>query len=68
MTLNNIKEQTKAITDYANLLNKIKGKVGSGLFAEISNMGIEEGSQYINKLLSMSSEDLKAYNAAYEEK
>lgn len=68
MTINNLKDQTAAITKYANDLNKIKGKVSSELFDAISNMSVEEGQKYVNKLFAMSDKELKAYNAAYTQK
>lgn len=68
MTINSIKEQTKAITDYANDLNKIKGKVTNELFEAISQMSMEDGQKYMKKLLAMDKNDLREYDLAYNEK
>lgn len=68
MTLNNLKEQTKAITNYANSLKTIKGKVSSDLFDEISQMSIEDGAKYMDQLLAMSDKDLAQYNKLYTQK
>lgn len=40
MTINNLNEQTAAITKYANDLNKLKGKVSDELFDAISDMSV----------------------------
>lgn len=68
MTVNDIKAQTKAITDYTAKLQKIKGKVSAELFDEIAQFDMKEGSAYMDRLLSMSAADLDAYNKAYSEK
>lgn len=68
MTINDIQEQTKQIKDYVSKLQDIKSKVSADLFDEIADMDVKEGSAYIDRLLSMSSADLKAYSAAYDEK
>lgn len=68
MTVNDIQEQTKQIKDYVSKLQNIKSKVSADLFDEIAEMDVKEGSAYIDRLLSMSSADLKAYSAAYDEK
>ena len=68
MHLNNLKEQTKVIKDYGENLTKIKGKVSTDLFNEISQMSVEDGSEYVKQLLALSSKDLKEYNKAYTAK
>jgi hypothetical protein len=68
MTINDIQEQTKQIKEYSAKLQNIKKKVSSELFDEIAEMDIKEGSAYIDRLLAMSSSDLKAYSNAYTEK
>ena len=68
MTVNDITEQTKQIKDYVNKLQSIKEKVSSDLFDEIATYDMKEGSAFIDRLLSMSESDLKAYLDAYQEK
>jgi predicted nucleic acid-binding Zn-ribbon protein len=68
ITVNDIKEQTKAITDYTNKLKTIKEKVSSELFDEITTFDMTEGSAFLDQLLAMSESDLDAYNKAYTEK
>lgn len=68
MTVNDLKAQTKAINDYTNKLQKIKSKVSSELFDEITSYDMTEGSAFMDRLLAMSANDLNAYNKAYTEK
>lgn len=68
MTVNDIREQTKAITDYTSKLQKIKAKVSAELFDEISQFDMKEGGAYLDRLLAMSAKDLSVYNKAYTEK
>lgn len=68
MTVNDLKEQTRQITEYTAKLQKIKTKVSAELFDEITKFDMKEGSAYIDRLLAMSAADLKAYNDAYTEK
>lgn len=68
MTVNDIKEQTKNIKEYAAKLKTIKGKVSSELFDEIASYDIKEGSAFIDRLLGLSNKELKAYDEAYSEK
>ena len=68
ITLGDINEQTRQIEDYANKLNKIKSKVSSELFDQITSFDMKEGSAYIDQLLALSEADLKAYSAAYDKK
>lgn len=68
MTVNDLKEQTKAITDYTNKLQSIKSKVSTELFDEIVTFDMVQGSAFLDRLLAMSARDLDAYNKAYTEK
>ena len=68
MTVNDLTEQTRQIKEYTSKLQKIKKQVSSELFDEIASYDMKEGSAYIDRLLSMNAEDLKAYNEAYTEK
>lgn len=68
LTVNDIKAQTKQITDYTTALQKIKGKVSSELFDQIASYDMAEGKAFIDQLLTMSAKDLEAYNKAYTEK
>ena len=68
MTVNDLKEQTKAITDYTEKLTRIKAKVSEELFDQIASYDMTEGSAFMSRLLSMSASDLNAYNKAYTEK
>ena len=68
MTINDITEQTKSIKQYAKKLQTIKNKVSSGLFDEIAGLDMKEGEAFIDRLLSMSDKELKAYSNAYDEK
>lgn len=68
ITVNDIKEQTKQIQDYAAKLKDIKNKVSADLFDQITSYDMKEGSAFIDQLLAMSKADLKAYSDAYDEK
>lgn len=68
MTVNDIKEQTKAIKDYTDKLKQIKASVSEDLFDQIASYDMTEGSAFLDRLLAMSKEDLEAYNQAYTEK
>lgn len=68
MTVNDLTEQTKAIKDYTDKLQKIKKNVSSELFDQIASYDMTEGSAFIDRLLAMSASDLEAYNKAYTEK
>ena len=67
-TINDLREQTRQITEYTSKLAKIKEKVSSELFDQITSYDIKEGAFFINQLLGMSTADLEAYNEAYTEK
>lgn len=68
ITVNDIKAQTKQITEYAQKLQTIKGKVSAELFDEITTFDMKEGSAYLDQLLALSAKDLGEYNKAYTEK
>lgn len=68
MTIGDLKEQTKAINDYAKKLQDIKSKVSAELFDQITTYDMKEGSAFLDRLLAMSTSDLQAYNKAYTEK
>lgn len=68
MTMNDIKAQTQSIKDYTQKLQTIKNKVSSELFDQIASYDIDEGGAFMDRLLSMSDADLKAYSDAYDEK
>lgn len=68
MTVNDIQEQTRQIKEYADKLSKIKEKVSSDLFDQISSYDMKEGSAFIERLLELSASDLRAYDQAYTEK
>jgi TP901 family phage tail tape measure protein len=68
MTVNDLKEQTAQIKDYASKLESIKNKVSSELFDQIASYDMKEGNAFMDRLLSMSDAELKAYSDAYDEK
>lgn len=68
MTVNDLKEQTKAIKTYTDKLQKIKAKVSSELFDQIVSYDMKEGSAFMDRLLALSAKDLESYNKAYSEK
>ena len=68
MTVNDLQEQTRQITEYTSKLQKIKTQVSAELFDEIADFDMKEGSAYIDRLLELSAQDLQAYNKAYSEK
>jgi hypothetical protein len=68
MTVSDLRQQTKEITDYTSALAQIKNKVSSELFDQIASYDMKEGKAFIDRLLMMSATDLDAYNKAYTEK
>lgn len=68
MTTADLKAETKNIKKYATDLNKIKGRVSTDLFGQITSYDMKEGQAYIDRLLSMSKKELNAYNEAYTKK
>lgn len=68
ITLNDIRQQTANIKEYAERLKQVKGKVSDELFQEITEYDMKEGNAFVKQLLSMSEDELEAYNEAYSEK
>lgn len=68
MTVNDLKTQTQNIRDYADKLQKIKSKVSSELFDQIAGYDMDQGSAFMDRLLTMDDLELKAYVDAYDEK
>lgn len=68
MTINDIKAQTNEIKEYSNALKQIKGMVSQELFDQIASYDMEQGKAFMDQLLSMNQQDLKAYDKAYQEK
>ena len=68
MTVNDLKEQTKAITEYTDKLQKIRGLVSEELFSQITSYDMKEGSAFLDRLFEMTGSELDAYNKAYTEK
>lgn len=69
MSLENLREQTKAVRDYGDTLRQLKDKgVGGSLLDEIVGMDVDEGAQYGKMLNSMTPEKLAEYIDAWEEK
>ena len=68
MKVTDLNAQIKDLQNYSASLNKIKGKVSSQLFEQITTYNMEEGQAFIERLLSMSNAELKAYSNAYDKK
>lgn len=68
MILSDLRTQTQAITDYADNLNGIKGKISDTLFSEIADMSVEDGNKYIKLLENMTSDELAEYDKLYNAK
>ena len=68
MTLANLQNQTKMIQRYTGQLKRLKALVSEELFAEVANMDMQTGRQFMDQLFKMSSKELKEYDAAYLEK
>lgn len=68
VVLNDLKAQTKEMTNYVNTLKKLKGKVSSSLFDYVASLDVNIGKNITEKLLSMDSKELKEYDAAYKNK
>lgn len=65
----NINKQTNAIKEYANLLTQLKDKgVSSEFLLQVSSYSIEEGTEFMQKLLNKSDENFSKYVNAWEEK
>ena len=68
LVLSDINAQTEAIEKYGQNLALLKGKISADLMEQITSMNVEDATAYTNALLSMSSEELKAYDDAYSRK
>lgn len=68
LQLENLNKQVKNIKKYENNLEELKDLVSEDLMSEIVSMGAEEGFAYTEKLLSLSDEQLDAYDKAYTKK
>lgn len=68
-SLENLEEQIKEIEDYGNALSTLKAKGVSGsLLDEVLGMSIEDATDYMNELLSMTDDKLQQYIVLYEKK
>lgn len=68
LQLENLNKQVKNIKKYEKNLKQLKDLVSEDLMSEIVSMGAEEGFAYTEKLLSLSDEQLDAYDRAYSKK
>lgn len=68
LQLENLNKQVKNIKKYEKNLEELKDLVSEDLMSEIVSMGAEEGFAYTEKLLSLSDEQLDAYDKAYSKK
>lgn len=66
--LTDFKSETAKIIQFGKNMETLKGKLSSELMAEIAGLDTEAGVKLTNKLLSLNSADLNAYNQAYTEK
>ena len=66
--LQDVQAQTAQIKQYAAKLKEIKEKVSGDLFDQIASYDMDQGEAFIDQLLSMSADELKAYSDAYDEK
>ncbi|MDD3393782.1 MAG: hypothetical protein PHG19_03960 [Anaerotignum sp.] len=67
--LSNLQDDIDAIEKYGQALADIKAKgVSDGLFAEITDMGIDDAMKYMGELLSMTDEGLTDYVSLYDKK
>ena len=67
--LENINKQTKAIKEYSELLTELKDKgVSNDFLSQVTALDVEEGTEVIEKLLSLSDKDFTAYTTAWETK
>lgn len=65
----NINKQTNAIKEYADLLTQLKDKgVSSDFLLEVSSYNIEDGTEFMKKLLNKTDENFTKYVTAWEEK
>lgn len=68
LQLENLNKQVKNIKKYEKNLEQLKDLVSEDLMSEIVSMGAEEGFAYTEKLLSLSDDQLDAYDRAYSKK
>ena len=66
--LSNLNEQINYLKTYDSNLKALKSKVSSNLMGVITSMSAEDGADLAAKLLSLSPEELKAFDTAYLEK
>ena len=66
--LSNLNEQINYLEAYNSNLKALKSKVSSNLMGVITSMSAEDGADLAAKLLSLSPEELKAFDTAYLEK
>lgn len=66
--LSNLNEQINYLEAYDSNLKALKSKVSSNLMGVITSMSAEDGADLAAKLLSLSPEELKAFDTAYMEK
>ncbi len=66
--LSNLNEQINYLRAYDSNLKALKSKVSSNLMGVITSMSAEDGADLAAKLLSLSPEELKAFDTAYLEK
>jgi hypothetical protein len=68
MVISNLEMQTKRIQQYTGKLKWLKAIVSEELFAEVANMDMKTGRQFMDKLQKMSVAEIKEYDQAYLEK
>lgn len=69
MSINSIREQTQAVQAYGDTLRQLRDRgLSGGLLGEITGLGVDDASQYGQKLLGMSQEELEEYVGLWEEK
>lgn len=67
ISLKNFEEATEQIKKYRSNLEKLKTNgLSNALFDEISQLSTAEGLELTNKMLKMSSQELKKYSASYQ--
>ncbi len=67
--LENIEKQTDALERYQEVLEKLQEKgISNGLLNEVLSMGVEDGTDFAEELLSKSDSTFERYNQAWTEK
>lgn len=67
--LSDLQDDIDAIEKYGQALANVKAQgISDGLFAEITDMGIEDAMKYMDELLSMTDADLNKYISLYDQK